>query len=210
MKKRPKMKVLVVDDHFVVRMGLSGSINSEPDMCVVAEAGDGAEAVEMFRRYQPDVTLMDLWLPVMTGVEATAAICLEFPAAKIVVLTIAEGNEDIWRALQAGARAYLLKTVQREELLKTIRAVAAGEHRLPPEVAARLAERMSRPTLTRRELEVLELIVRGKSNKEIGVELSISEITVKRHVSNLLEKLQTGDRTQAATLAIQCGIVHLP
>jgi two-component system NarL family response regulator len=153
---------------------------------------------------------MDLRLPLMTGAEATAAICSEFPEAKVIVLTISAGDEDIWRALQAGAHAYLLKTVQREELLKTIRAVDAGEHRLPPEIADRLAERMSRHALTHRELETLEMIVRGKSNKGIGAELSISEITVKRHVSNLLEKLHAGHRTQAATLAIQRGIVHLP
>jgi DNA-binding NarL/FixJ family response regulator len=156
---KSKLRVLIVDDHFIIRMGLCGSINCEPDMCVVAEAATGLEALEVYRKFQPDVVLMDLRLPLMTGAEATAAICSEFPEAKVIVLTISAGDKDIWRALQAGAHAYLLKTVQREELLKTIRAVDAGEHRLPPEVAERLAERMSRPPLTNRELGILELII---------------------------------------------------
>ncbi|MBV9156146.1 MAG: response regulator transcription factor [Acidobacteriaceae bacterium] len=199
---------MVVEDHHIVRQGLIALLNTVPDMTVVAESADGREAIDLFRRHQPDVTLMDLRLPTMGGVEAVTQIRKEFPAARIIVLTTFDGDEDIYRALQAGARAYLLKGMFGEELMDAIRAVYAGKSRIPPQVAERLAERMGGPALTAREQEVLELIVAGKSNKEIGTSLNISEATVKTHVNNILSKLGVTDRTQAATTAIQRGIVH--
>jgi two-component system NarL family response regulator len=204
-----KIRVLVVDDHFVVRMGLAASINAERDMKLIAEAKDGEEGIAAYRRHQPDVVLMDLKLPGISGVEATAAIRSEFPQARIVALTTAYGEEDIRRAIEAGAAGYLMKTAERSELLETIRAVHAGESCIGPDVAARLARGLARPGLTSREQEILELIVQGQSNKEIGGTLGISEITVKRHVGQLLNKLDVSDRTQAVTKAIQQGLVHL-
>jgi two-component system NarL family response regulator len=204
-----QIKLLVVEDHHIVRQGLVALLNTVPDMEVVAEASDGKIAVELFRKHQPDVTLMDLRLPTMGGAEAVARIRAEFPAARIVVLTTFDGDEDIYRALQAGARGYLLKGMSAEELLDAIRAVHAGKSRIPPVVAERLAGRMGGSALTARELEVLQLIVGGQSNKEIGGSLSISEATVKTHINNILSKLAVTDRTQAATTAIQRGIVHL-
>jgi two-component system NarL family response regulator len=178
-------------------------------MEVVAEASDGQVGVDLFRKHQPDVTLMDLRLPTLGGAEAVAKIRVEFPAARIIVLTTFDGDEDIYRALQAGARGYLLKGMFGDELLDAIRAVHAGKTRIPPVVAERLAGRMSGHELTARELEVLGLIVRGQSNKEIGGSLSISEATVKTHINSILSKMGVTDRTQAATAAIQRGIVHL-
>jgi two-component system NarL family response regulator len=203
------IKLLVVEDHHIVRQGLVALLNSVPDMTVVAEAADGNAGVELFRQHQPDVTLMDLRLPKLGGAEAVAKIRLEFPAARIIVLTTFDGDEDIHRALQAGARGYLLKGMFGDELIDAIRAVHAGKTRIPPAVAERLANRMSVSALTAREMEVLELIVRGNSNKEIGGALSISEATVKSHINNLLSKMGVTDRTQAATAAIQRGLVHL-
>jgi two-component system NarL family response regulator len=203
------IRVLVADDHFVVRMGLRALIDAEPDMHVVAEAGTGQQAVELFRQHRPDVTLMDLRMPVMNGLEAIQAIRGESPEARVVVLTTYDGDEDIYRALNAGARAYLLKEMDREELLGVIRAVHAGQRRVPPEIGARLAEAMPRSELTRRELEVLDLVVKGFSNKRIGDALSITEGTVKIHVNNILGKMGVADRTEAATTAIRRGIVHL-
>ncbi len=199
---------MVVEDHHIVRQGLIALLNTVPDMAVVAESADGKEAIDLFRRHQPDVTLMDLRLPTVGGVEAVTQIRKEFPNARIIVLTTFDGDEDIYRALQAGARAYLLKGMFGEELMEAIRAVYAGKARIPPLVAERLAERMGGPALTARELEVLELIVSGNSNKEIGTELRISEATVKTHINSILSKLGVTDRTQAATTAIQRGIVH--
>ena len=204
------IRILVVEDHNVVRQGLVGLIKSVPDMSVVAEAADGAEAVELFRKHRPDVTLMDLRLPRMSGVDAIKTIRREFSAARVIVLTTFDGDENIFRALQAGARGYLLKDMFGDELMEAIRTVHAGKTRIPPEIAQRLAERMGGPSLTNRELEVLSLIVSGKSNREIGNELSISEATVKTHINNILSKLGVSDRTQAATTAIQRGIVALP
>jgi two-component system NarL family response regulator len=204
-----KICVMVVDDHFVVRMGLSGSINVEPDMAVTAEASTGEQAVTVYRQHQPDIVLMDLRLPGMSGVEATRAICREFPGAAVIMLSTHDGEEDIYRSLQAGARTYLLKTAARNELIDTIRAVYAGERSISPVVGARLAERMMHPELTAREIEVLQLVVKGKSNKEIASALSIAEVTVKLHVGHILTKLSVNDRTQAATTALQRGIVHL-
>jgi two-component system, NarL family, response regulator len=207
MKK--KIHIMVVDDHFVVRMGLTGSIDLEPDMVVEAEASSGSQAIEQFRKYRPDIVLMDLKLPGMGGIEATAAICAEFPEAAIIMLSTHDGEEDIYRSLQAGARTYLLKNAAREELMDTIRKVHAGERAISSVVGARLAERMNRAELTERELEVLKLIAKGRSNKEIGSALGIAEVTVKLHVGHLLTKLNANDRTQATTTALQRGILHL-
>jgi len=200
---------MVVDDHFVVRMGLVGSLNIEPDMVVEAEASTGQQAIEYFRERHPDIVLMDLKLPDMSGVETTNAICQEFPDASIIMLSTHDGEEDIYRSFQAGARSYLLKTAAREELIHTIRAVHAGERCISPAIGARLAERMTHTELTSRELEVLRLIAAGKSNKEIGSALQIAEVTVKLHVGHILTKLKANDRTQAATIALRRGILHL-
>ena len=209
MDQGPSIRILVADDNFLVRLGLGAVLNSESGMTVVADAGNGRQAVEMYRQHNPDIVLMDLRMPLMTGVEATKAIRNEFPGARIIVLTTYDGDEDIYRALQAGARAYLLKDVLREELLSAIRAVHAGQFHIPPAVAARLAERLPLSDLTARELEVLTLIVKGMSNSEIGTALTISTGTVKIHVNNILSKLGVSDRTQAATTALQRGIIHL-
>jgi two-component system NarL family response regulator len=206
---KEKIQIMVVDDHFVVRMGLSGSINVEPDMAVTMEASTGEQAVASYRQHRPDIVLMDLRLPGMSGVETTQAICREFPGAAVIMLSTHDGEEEIYRSLQAGARTYLLKTAARNELIDTIRAVHAGERSISPAVGARLAERMMHPELTAREMEVLRLIVKGKTNKEIAVALSIAEVTVKLHVGHILAKLSVNDRTQAATTALQRGIVHL-
>ena len=204
-----KIKLLVADDHNIVRSGLAALINSETDMTVVAEAVNGQQAIDLFKQHRPDVALMDLRMPLVSGVDAIAAIRKEFPAARIIVLTTYDGDEDIYRALQAGASGYLLKGMLAEELLEAIRAVHAGLRRIPAAVAERLAARMGGPGLTARELDVLALIVKGNSNKEIAGTLNISEATVKTHINNILSKLGASDRTQAATMALQRGIIHL-
>ncbi len=205
----PVVRLLVVDDHTVVRQGFIALLSTVPDMRVVAQAADGAQAIALYRQHQPDVTLMDLRMQGMNGVETITAIRNEFPAARIIVLTTFDGDEDIYRALQAGARGYLLKGMDTDELLSAIRAVHSGKSRIPAPVAERLAERMSTPQLTERETDVLRLIVGGNSNKEIAAALFISEATVKTHINSLLGKLGVSDRTQAATTALQRGIVHL-
>lgn len=207
--KNAPIRILVVDDHFAVRMGLTASINMEEDMKVVAEATGHRQALEQYRKHHPDVVLMDLRLPGDDGVVVTASLCQETPPAKIVVFSSYGGDENVHRALEAGARAYLFKSGPRAELISAIRKVQAGEFYLPPAVAAELARYVSRPSLSDRELEVLRHIVGGRSNKEIGDALNISEVTVKRHVGHILEKLAVQDRTQAATLAIQRGIIQL-
>ncbi len=204
-----KIRILVVDDHHVVRQGLVALINSVEDMEVIAEAPDGRKGVDLHREHRPDVTIMDLRLPVLGGVEAIQEIRRASPQARVIVLTTFDGDENIYRALQAGARGYLLKDMFGDELMEAIRAVHAGKTRIPPVVAQRLAERMNGSELTTRELDVLRLIVAGKSNKEIGNELHISEATVKTHINNLLGKMGVSDRTQAATTAIQRGLVQL-
>lgn len=206
---KKKIRLLVVDDHFVVRMGLAGSINLEPDMVVLAEASSGPQAIEQFRKQRPDIVLMDVNLPGGGGIEATAAICKEFPKAAIIMLSTHDGEEDVYQALQAGARTYLLKTAAREELMDTIRKVHAGERAISAVVGTRLAERMAHPELSAREIEVLKLIARGLSNKEIGSTLGIAEVTVKLHAVHLFAKLNVKDRTQATTTALQRGILHL-
>ena len=200
---------MVIDDQAVVRQGFVALINTVADMEVVAEGINGQQAIDLYREHKPDVTLIDLRMPVVGGVEAIATIRREFPEARLIVLTTYDGDEDIYRSLQAGAKGYLLKDMFFEELETAIRTVHAGSRRIPAAIAERLAERMAGSNLTARELEVLELIVRGQSNKEIGASLKISEATVKSHVNSLLSKLGVTDRTQAATTALQRGLVHL-
>jgi DNA-binding NarL/FixJ family response regulator len=203
------IRILVVEDHHVVRQGLVALLSVVDGVEVVAQAADGAEALTQFRAYKPDITLVDLRLPRLSGVEVIQRVRANDPAARFIVLTTYDGDEDIYRALQAGARAYLLKGMTADTLVSTIRSVHAGKSCIPPVIAQRLAERMSTEQLTPREQDVLEQIVRGKSNKEIGTELDISEATVKTHINNLLGKLGVEDRTQAVTAAIQRGLVQL-
>src|SRR5687767_3439024 len=200
---------MVIDDQAVVRQGFVALINTVPDMEVIAEGINGQQAIDLYREHKPDVTLTDLRMPLVGGVEAITTIRREFPEARLIVLTTYDGDEDIYRSLQAGAKGYLLKDMFFEELETAIRSVHAGSRRIPAVIAERLAERMAGSILTTRELEVLELIVKGRSNKEIGSELKISEATVKSHVNNVLSKLGVTDRTQAATTALQRGLVHL-
>jgi DNA-binding NarL/FixJ family response regulator len=205
-----EIRIIVVDDQAVVRQGFVSLIGTVADMRVIAEGTNGREAVALYREHRPDVVLMDLRMPEMGGVEAISAIRREFSDAKVIVLTTYDGDEDIYRSLQAGAQAYLLKDMFFDELESAIRAVHAGGRKIPGVVAERLAGRMGGSDLTGRELEVLELIVGGRSNKEIGAALGISEATVKSHINSILGKLGVTDRTQAATTALQRGIVHLP
>jgi two-component system NarL family response regulator len=204
-----KISIMVIDDQAVVRQGFVALINTVADMEVIAEGINGQQAIDLYREHKPDVTLIDLRMPVLGGVEAITAIRQEFPNARLIVLTTYDGDEDIYRSLQAGARGYLLKDVFFEELETAIRTVHAGARHIPATIAERLAERVSGSDLTSREMEVLELIVQGQSNKEIGSSLSISEATVKSHINNILSKLGVSDRTQAATTALQRGLVHL-
>ena len=204
-----KLKVMLVDDHYLVRMGLASIVALEPDMSVCAEASTGEQALALFRRHRPDVTLMDLRLPGMNGSETVQAIRAEFPDARIVMLSTYVCDEEIYGALQAGAMAYLVKSVQREELMRAIRKAAAGQRHIPAEVASRLADRMMRSQLSTRELEVLRLLVVGRRNREIAGALDITEGTVKLHVSSILGKLGVADRTEAVTRALQRGIVQL-
>ena len=204
-----RIRILIAEDHLIARVGVTTIVNMQPDMAVVAEAASGQQAVELFRKHLPDVTLLDLRMPVMSGVEAAIAIRQEYPAARLIALTTYGGDEDIRRALQAGVQAYLTKDVLHDELLKAIRAVHAGETYLPPSVAATLAAQLPGQVLSAREMEVLSLIVGGLANKQIAYQLNIAEHTVKNHVKNILGKLGVADRTQAATAAIQRGIIHL-
>lgn len=201
------IRVLVVEDHNVVRQGLVALINLAEGIQVVGEAADGVEAIAQHRKHQPDVTLVDLRLPKMGGVEVIQRVRNDNPNARFVVLTTYDGDEDIYRALKSGAKAYLLKGMTSEELITTIREVAAGKSHIPAAIAEKLAERMGTEDLTPRETDVLEQIVQGKSNKEIATELDISEATVKTHINSLLSKLGVTDRTQAATAAIRRGLV---
>ena len=209
MEPANKIRIIVIDDQAVVRQGFVSLINTVADMEVIAEGTNGQQAIELYRQHKPDVMLIDLRMPVLSGVEAISAIRRESPGARMIVLTTYDGDEDIYRSLQAGAQGYLLKDVFFEELEEAIRKVHAGSRRIPAAVAERLAERMSGSELTTRELEVLQQIVAGKSNKEIGTHLNISEATVKSHINNILSKLGVTDRTQAATTALQRGIVYL-
>lgn len=201
------IRILVVDDHFMVRMGLSASLGAEPDMTVVAEVSDGDAALAAYKEHTPNVVIMDLRLQKMNGVDATAALLREFPEAKVLMLSTYRGEEGIYRSLRFGARGFILKTVQREELLRAVRTVHSGGRYVDSVAAQCLAERTSHPDLTGRELEVLRMVVKGLSNKEIAQQLDVAEVTIKLHVTHVLEKMGASDRTQAATLAIQRGIV---
>jgi two-component system NarL family response regulator len=204
-----KLRIMLVDDHYLVRMGLASIIALEPDMLVCAEAATGEQAQALFRTQRPDVTLMDLRLPGLSGTETVHAIREEFPDARIVVVSTYVCDEEIYGALQAGAMAYLVKSVQREELVRAVRKAAAGQRHIPPEVAARLADRVSGSQLSARELEVLRFLVSGRRNRDIANALEIAEGTVKLHVSSILGKLGAVDRTEAVTRALQRGIVQL-
>jgi DNA-binding NarL/FixJ family response regulator len=208
-KSANPIRILVAEDHLIARVGVSTIVNLQPDMTVVAEAANGQQAIELYRKHQPDVTLLDLRMPILSGREAAAAIRREYPKARFIALTTYGGDEDIRRALQAGVQAYLMKDILHDELLKAIRAVHAGQTYLPATVAAALAAQIPRPDLSAREVQVLELIVAGLANKQIAYTLSIAEYTVKNHVKSILDKLDVQDRTQAATAAIQRGIIHL-
>lgn len=204
-----KIRILSVDDHRLVLAGLALMIGRQPDMELVASAATGEEAITLFRLHRPDITLMDLQLPVMSGLEAIRVIRHEAPEARIVVLTMYNGDEDIHRALRAGASTYLLKDMLSDDLMRVIREVHAGQHALQPDVQVRLDQRATRPVLTPREVQVTELIGRGLRNKEIAAELGISEETVQVHVKSILAKLGVNDRTAAVTVAMRRGIFHL-
>ena len=209
MSKSKITRILVVDDHHIVRSGLVASLGMEDDLAVVGEAESGAQALTLYAQCTPDVVLMDLRMRDGNGIEATAALRAQAPEARVLMYTTFDGEEDVYRAVQAGARGYLLKSAPREELLAALRTVAAGERYLPPDLARRLAERVSGPGISEREIEVLRLISAGQSNKQIGATLHIAEDTVKRHVSNILTKLGVSDRAQAATEAFRRGFLHL-
>jgi two-component system NarL family response regulator len=210
MTANQRIRVFVVEDHTVVRQGLIALLSSAPEIEVVGFAKDGQDAADRYVSLMPDVTLMDLQMPVMSGVEAIQQIRRTLPAARFIVLTTFDGDEDIYRAMQAGARAYLLKGMGIEELVQAIQAVHAGRGRIPSVIAEKLAQRVSSDELSAREVEVLRRIVAGRANKEIASDLHITEATVKSHVNSLLGKLGASDRTHAAVLGLQRGIVHLP
>jgi DNA-binding NarL/FixJ family response regulator len=206
----PKLiRILTVDDHALLRKGIAALVNAEPDMKLVAEASNGREAVESFRLHRPDVTLMDIQMPSFNGIEAIARIQSEFPDARIIVLSTYTGDAQVVKALRAGARAYILKGHVHRELLETIRAVHAGQKRIPPDIAAELAEHAADDELTQREIDVLRLIGAGNSNKLIADQLSIGEATVKSHVTNILSKLGANDRAHAVTIGLKRGIIEL-
>ena len=209
MKPSKPIRILVVDDHFMVRMGLTASLNVEADMEVVAEVGNGEAVIEAYREHRPNLVLMDVRLPGMSGADATAALLRQVPEAAVLMLSTHSGEEEIYRSLHAGARGYVLKSVMREELLRAIREVHAGGRYVDPTVASVLAARLSHRSLTSREMEVLRMVAKGYGNKEIAAALNIAEVTVKLHVSHVLEKLNVKDRTEAATAALQRGIISL-
>ncbi|MGA2745984.1 MAG: response regulator transcription factor [Candidatus Sulfotelmatobacter sp.] len=210
MQSAPNLiRILTVDDHPLLRKGIAALVNGEPDLKLVAEAANGEEAIEAFRSHRPDVTLMDLQMPGMDGTTAIGRIRDEFPDARIIVLTTYTGDAQVLRALRAGARAYILKGHVHKELLETIRAVHAGQKRIPPDIAAELAEHAMDDELTEREIEVLKLVAAGNANKHIADQLSIGEATVKSHVSNILSKLGANDRSHAVTIGLQRGIIEL-
>jgi DNA-binding NarL/FixJ family response regulator len=204
-----RIRVLCIDDHPLVRKGIASILGNEPDIDLVGEAGNGLDAVSMFRAHRPDVTLMDLRMPQLDGIEAVKQIRAEFPEAKIIALTSFDGDQEIYRALEAGVRGYLLKEMVHTEVLRAIRLVHSGKRLMPPEVAERLTEYFPKSALTPREIEVLTLVATGLANKEIAHKLGTADGTVKIHVQNILSKLNASDRTHAVTIAVQRGIIQL-
>jgi len=209
MSDQARIRVLCVDDHPLLREGIAAIINNQPDMLLAAEATNGAEAIQKFREHQPDVTLMDLRLPDISGIDAMIAIRSEFPEARIVMLTTFEGDVEIQRSLEVGARGYLLKSMPPKDLVEAIRQVHGGKKRIPPELAAQLAEHLGDEALTDREVEVLRHIAGGNRNRDIADRLFISEETVKVHIKHIMEKLGAADRTQAVAIAVRRGIIQL-
>lgn len=209
MNQLSSIRVLVVDDHPVVRQGLIGMLEEAPDIVIVGQGRNGYDAIAVFQQQQPDVTLIDLRMPEMGGVQAITVICNEFPNARIIVLTTYDTDEEIYQGLRAGAKGYLLKDSEPEELLTAIRTVTRGQQYIPINVAAKLVQRMTAPELSHRELEVLQLVGQGMSNQEISTALNISESTVKTHINRILSKLDVKDRTQAAIIALKRGIASL-
>jgi len=209
MSDQPRVRVLSVDDHPLLRQGISAIVNSQPDMLLVAEASSGSEGIQKFREHQPDVTLMDLRLPDMSGIDTMIAIRTEFCGARIIMLTTFEGDVEVQRALEAGARGYMLKSMPPKDLVEVIRQVHAGKKRIPAELAAQLAEHLSDEALTEREVDVLRHVAGGNRNRDIAEQLFISEETVKVHVKHIMEKLGATDRTQAVAIAVRRGIIQL-
>jgi len=209
MKKTENIRILIADDHYIVRLGLIALIKTEPDMEVVAEAADGAQAFDMFCKSQPDLALLDMRMPVKTGVQATGEIRAKFPDARVIMLTAFDGDEEIHKALEAGAQGYVFKNSSGEKLIPALRAVVAGQRWIPKEVATRLSSRKSFEELTGREIQVLQELAKGLANKEIAGTLNITEYTVKDHLKNIMAKLRAADRTEAVMTAIQRGIIHL-
>jgi DNA-binding NarL/FixJ family response regulator len=206
---RNAIRILVAEDHWIARIGIITALKMQRDMIIVGEAANGQQAVELFQEHVPDVAILDVRMPILSGIDAAIAIRRDFPRARLIALSTYGGDEDIRRALEAGVRAYLTKDVLHDELVTAIHAVYNGGSYLPATVAAALAAQMPRPDLSAREMQVLELVVQGLLNKQIAHALNISENTVKNHVKNILEKLEVKDRTQAATVSIQRGIIHL-
>lgn len=204
-----KIRILIVDDHPVVRAGLASMLATQPGLVVVGSASSGEEALAMLTESETDLVLLDLRMPGMDGLTTLRAFGKQAPSPKAIVLTSFETDEDIYRAVQAGARGYLLKSTQQQEMVDAIRAVHAGKRHIPPRIAARLADRMTRSNLTARELEILEMLAKGLTNKQIGIALGISDHTARNHVNSIIEKLEVSDRTEAATAAIQQGIIHV-
>lgn len=209
MSSNSPIRIFSVDDHPLLREGIAALVNSQPDMSLIAEAATGAEAIQSFKQHQPDVTLLDLRLPDMSGIDVLIAIRSEFPNARVIMLTTFEGDVEIQRALQAGARGYLLKNMPPSELIDVIRQVHAGRKRIPPEIASQLLEHMSDEVLTEREIEVLREVADGNRNREITERLFISEETVKVHIKHIMEKLGAADRTQAVAIGLRRGIIQL-
>ena len=209
MSDQIRIRVLSVDDHPLLREGIAAMIDNQPDMLLVVQASNGGEAIQKYREHRPDVTLMDLRLPDMSGIDALIAIRTEFPEARIIMLTTFEGDVEIQRALEAGARGYMLKSMPPRELVEVIRQVHAGKKRVPPEVASYLAEHLSDESLTVREIDVLKHVAGGNRNRDIAEQLFISEETVKVHVKHIMEKLGASDRTQAVAIAVRRGIIQL-
>jgi DNA-binding NarL/FixJ family response regulator len=209
MKKPEKIRILIADDHYIVRMGLIALVNTEPDMEVVGEAADGAQALELFGKCNPDLALLDLRMPVKDGIQTTTEIRNKFPNAQVLMLTAFDGDEEIYKALEAGARGYVLKSSSGEKLIPAVRAVAAGQRWVPKEIASRLAARNEFEELTPREVQVLRQLAKGLANKEIADVLKITEYTAKDHLKSILAKLHVADRTEAVTAAIHRGIIHL-